>query len=326
MYILDKSKLKEGDILLTTQKHIVSKVIRTFTDSDFSHAMLHVGGGSYIHSDGKGVHAGNLDRLLFKKPEYVKVLRISDSTFKKHKEDACLYARREVGKEYSVRDAIKTKNPLSKKAESNRQFCSRLVAQSYADAGLQLVKNPLYCAPQELDDSPYTEEVLNCVRKATEEEIIFANSENPLEKQANITNAILKEFRVATGSDAQTFEQLLKVVFDNPNYDQVASDILKKSDYLILWQNDIKKNPWRYNYDYFMSISSSKEEINEIANRELERATNSKKRFVRQYEQHMILFRQKNLQYIALQIMLYQKLIENEDECIKIYTKILKDT
>ena len=76
MYIIEINKLQAGDIFLTTQKHIVSKAIKAFTSSDYSHAMLHVGDGSYIHSDGNGVHSGNVQRLLFKDPVYVKVLRL----------------------------------------------------------------------------------------------------------------------------------------------------------------------------------------------------------------------------------------------------------
>lgn len=96
-YILEINKLQAGDIFLTTRNHIVSKTIRAFTSSDYPHAMLHVGDGSYIHSDGEGVHAGNVQRLLFADLNYVQVLRLRDGVDRKLVNAACTFARREVG-------------------------------------------------------------------------------------------------------------------------------------------------------------------------------------------------------------------------------------
>lgn len=68
MYIIDINKLKIGDILLTKDKNPVSKVIRAFTWSGYSHAMIYVGNYSFIHSltDG-GVKAQNIEREFFKR-------------------------------------------------------------------------------------------------------------------------------------------------------------------------------------------------------------------------------------------------------------------
>lgn len=51
---IDFSKLRKGDILLTTSNKPRSKVIRTATRSDISHAMLHVANGSVMDSTGDG--------------------------------------------------------------------------------------------------------------------------------------------------------------------------------------------------------------------------------------------------------------------------------
>ena len=74
MYLLDIQKIKEGDVILTAEKSLTSKIIRRATNSDFSHSMLYVGGGGYIHSDSDGVHAGSVQRLLISHPKYIKVL------------------------------------------------------------------------------------------------------------------------------------------------------------------------------------------------------------------------------------------------------------
>ena len=65
MYILNLNNLEDGDILLTTQKHHVSKAIRLATNSEFSHAILYLGNGTCIHSTGDGVHSENPQRILF---------------------------------------------------------------------------------------------------------------------------------------------------------------------------------------------------------------------------------------------------------------------
>lgn len=310
MYLIEIDKLQAGDIFLTTQKHIVSKAIKKFTSSDFSHAMLHVGDGSYIHSDGDGVHAGNVQRLLFDDMKYIQVLRLKEDIDRKIIDAACAFARNEVGKQYSVKDAINTKNPLSKKSETNRQFCSRLVAQSFESAGLKLVENSSYCAPQELDDSEFTVRISNCVRNATDAEIEFANTENPLDKQTNITNSIFTKARGITGKDIQTFDQLSDYLLENKQYDGQITNIIKESGYLLMWQHEVNANPWRYNQSLFMSLPVPRENLHEIATAELKSAINTKQRYVVMYEQYMMMWQSTQLQYAAIHIMLYQKLIE----------------
>lgn len=326
MYLIEISKLQAGDIFLTTQKHIVSKAIKVFTASDYSHAMLHVGDGSYIHSDGDGVHSGNVQRLLFDDVNYIQVLRLKEDVDRKLIDAACAFARNEVGKQYSVKDAINTKNPLAKKAITNRQFCSRLVAQSFESVGLNLVGNSSYCTPKELDDSELTIRVSGCVRKATDAEIDFANSENPLEKQSNITNSIFTKIRGVTGQDIQTFEQLSNYLLENNKYDRKITDVIKKSGYLFMWQHDLSANPWRYSQELFMSLPVPKEQLNQIAETELNSAINTKKRYVLMHDQFMRIWQAKQLQYATIHIMLYQKLIELTDLRISISSHVIENT
>jgi hypothetical protein len=326
MYFIDISKLQAGDIFLTTQKHIVSKTIKAFTASDFSHAMLHVGDGSYIHSDGEGVHSGNVQRLLFKKEKYLKVLRLVTEIDRTLINSACIFARREVGKQYSVKDAINTKNPLSKKKESNRQFCSRLVAQSYESSGIKLVTNSSYCSPQEFDDSKLTISIPDCLRVATAEEIEFSKSENPIEKQANITNSIFENVRRVTGEDIQTFEQLLDHLLIDSKHDSQITKIIKESGYLLMWQHEINANPWRYDKKIFLSLPMPKDELHKVAITELESAKNTKERYIFMYEQFMNIWRVQKLQYALINIMLYQQLIEITSQRVSICTCVIENT
>jgi hypothetical protein len=326
MYIIEINKLQAGDIFLTTQKHVVSKAIKAFSASDFSHAMLHVGDGSYIHSDGDGVHAGNVQRLLFKYKEYVQVLRLREDIDRNLINAACAFARREVGKQYSVKEAINTKNPLSKKTVTNRQFCSRLVAQSFESVGLNLVENSSYCAPQELDDSELTVRIYDCVREANEAEIEFANTENPLEKQASITNEIFAKARSITQQDIQTFEQLLNYLLENSEHDKAITNVIKESGYLFMWQHEMNANPWRYSVESFMSLPVTKEELKEIAATELDSAVNTRQRYVFMLDQSMSIWRATKLEYALMNIMLYQKLVELTDQRISISSYVKENT
>lgn len=326
MYLLDREKLQIGDIFLTTQKHPVSKAIRVFSMSNFSHAILYVGDGSYIHSDGDGVHSGNVQRLLFNAHSHVQVLRMRNDIDRELVSAACAFARREVGKQYSVKDAISTKNPLSNKNDSNRQFCSRLVAQSYESIGLKIVKNSSFCTPQELDSSEFTIRIGDCLKEASNAEEEFANSESPLEKQAHITNLIFGKIRGLTGEDIQTFEQLMNYLLVDPKYDKQITNIIQDSGYLLLWQHEIDANPWRYNQEAFMDIPVTKRELRDLAFKELDSAKNTRARYVLMYEQFMHVFQAKRLQYALINIMLYRTLIELTDKRISISSHVLEDT
>ena len=147
MFILDYEELKPGDIILTTEKSGTSYAVRAFTLSRFSHAILYVGNGSYIHSNMSGVHSDSINRLIFKNEYDVSVLRVSDSEYCSK---ACDFSRLQIGKEYSVKEAIKTKYPFRRVDVSDKQFCSRLVAQAYEYSGLKLVRDSSYCSPQEI--------------------------------------------------------------------------------------------------------------------------------------------------------------------------------
>lgn len=312
MYVVEIYKLEPGDILLTTGKHVVSKAIKVATKSNFSHAMLHVGGGSYIHSDGEGVHAGNIQRLLFKKESYVQVLRLKRAIGRDQVIRACVFARTQIGKQYSVKDAInvKARRVTNTAQHVNRQFCSRLVAQAYESADIKLVSDPNYCSPQEILESDLIEVVEGCVRRASETEITFANSENPLEQQATITNDILSQARALTGHDIQTFEQLVHYLIENPHHDSGITKIVRESEYLYLWQYELQKNPWRYNKEIFMGLELPRSEMLEMAKQELESAKQTYNQYAFMYQQYMTLWQLNQLRYIAVEIMLYQKLLE----------------
>ncbi|TOD75392.1 hypothetical protein, partial [Vibrio parahaemolyticus] len=74
-FIIEKSKLQLGDVILTMGEGKSSKLIAKVTGGDFSHAMIYVG-NSLVHAIPEGgVYSKNPQRLLFKNANQVKVLR-----------------------------------------------------------------------------------------------------------------------------------------------------------------------------------------------------------------------------------------------------------
>ena len=106
VYILDDNKLCDGDIILTTTSLKVSKLIRTFTGGEFSHAMLYVGGHCCIDSTTNGVQSHNTQRIAFTNPKYCKVLRYKDKLSETQILTITTFARNIVGTAYSIPEAI----------------------------------------------------------------------------------------------------------------------------------------------------------------------------------------------------------------------------
>jgi hypothetical protein len=306
MYIIDMDSLREGDVIFTSQKGIVSAAVRKATSSNFSHAILYVGQGSYIHSDSKGVRSDNIQRMLFRTSDMVAVLRPKDCSLGAR---AVLFSRGEIGKEYSVREALAAKSSVSDPELLNRQFCSRLVAQSYAHAGLKLVPNPDYCSPQDILESSELEVVSGCVRKAAKEEVEITKTESPLETQTKITNSILKQARKLAKTDIQGITGLTQFVIDNPGFDSGILKIVEKSGYLGMWYRDVENCPWRYDSGIFLSLPASNAEKLKVANRELEAGRTQAKFFQDRLREYMVLHSQHNLKYTQLFRSLYSNLV-----------------
>ncbi|MEZ8115868.1 YiiX/YebB-like N1pC/P60 family cysteine hydrolase [Vibrio splendidus] len=321
MYLLNMGLLKPGDIILTGSDAKLSRVIKKFTKGSFSHAILYVGDGSYIHSDRDGVHSSNIQRLLFEVESNVIALRAANEQVVSL---ACEFARSQVGKEYSVKGAInaKIKAPLS--VDSNRQFCSKLVAKAYEFAGLNLVENADTCMPKEIEDSQYLERVDNIFVKANEAEIEFAISDSPLDKQTEATNKILFAARSLFKKDIQTLSELPHFLFQQPQFDSQISKVVLESGYLTLWDNDRVKNPWRYDLIVFCNLPNSGEEKYDLAKREFDSSKGMLERFGIMLHFYIDAHKKHNLQFTKLHRDLYFKLCQGITDNYKVASSYLE--
>lgn len=326
MFILDADRLRVGDIILTADQSLRSKGIRVATGGSFSHAMLYVADHSYIHSDGDGVHSGNTQRRLFSALGEAVVLRLRNPD-PSAVERACVYARTQVGKQYSKTEAvrsIKFRDGAEQVEDSNRQFCSRLVAQAYLVAGVPLVPNADYCYPSDFATSQLLQAVAAPLRQARAAEIEFAHSESPIERQTRATNFILDEVRKLSGRDIQTFEQLPLFLVQNPKHDAAVCEIVKASGYLDFWKEDVLRNPWRYVPAEFRMLPVSSGELERIARRELAAAEQQLQQFTFMYGQYMTLWQQAQRNYFATQLQLYMHLIDVAKQRIEAARQVLE--
>lgn len=308
MYLLDRSKLKLGDIILTRSNEKNSSLICKITNSNFSHAILYVGESSYIHSDLYGVHSSNTQRLLIDELQYVKVMRVDDPVVA---EKAIIYARLQVGTSYSKVSAANAFVKVFTKLDSKRQFCSSLVAKAFESAGVKLVANSDACLPQEIADSMFVKEVKGCVYQAEPNEIDFANSYDPIKNQAEITNNILKSARKMLGNKIQSLSDITKALIADPKYDSEITDIYESSGYLTMWEYELKANPWRYNIDLFEALPLSKSEQYVLATQELKNADGLLDLYKINFEQYFYIKELHRLKYANQQYILYKKLVEN---------------
>ena len=297
-----------GDIILTRSNEKNSSLICRITNSNFSHAILYIGESSYIHSDPRGVHSGNIQRLLIDEPKYVKVVRVDDPVAI---EKAINYARSQIGTTYSKVSAVNAFTKTFTKMDAKRQFCSRLVATAFELGGVKLVANSYACLPQEIADSIFVHEVKDCVRQAETAEIEFTKSYDPISKQAEITNNILKSVRKLLGDKIQSIPDITSALISDPKYDDEITGIFDSSGYLTMWKYEHKQNPWRYDINLFKAMSLSQSEKHTLAMKELEIANKQLDLYKNNLEQYFYIKKQYDLKYAKQQFLLYKKLVEN---------------
>lgn len=310
MYILDLETLQIGDIILSKSDSEISQLVRRITGSQFSHARLYVGVSTCIDSDGYGVQSNNVQRLLFENEADVVVLRLRDSKLTDRLANVETFARQKIGTEYSTSEAkIAALRKEEHSQQPNRQFCTRFVAQAYSSAGISISKNPDYCLPEDLLNSESLKVVECFLRTPSAKEIEFAQSENPLQKQAEIHNKIFKKAREISGQDIQTFEQLSELIISNPDLDEELTSFISESGYLSLTDSDKEKNPWHYDSRLMIEYYTHPEAIINTALFFAENESQTRERFLISITTLIAANKIYPRKYFEMLISLYKKLI-----------------
>lgn len=247
------SALARGDIVLTTTTAKVSKAIRFGTKSDISHAMLCVQHGSVIDATGEGVHARNVQRLFFDDDCALHVLRLKENLSPAELEQICQFVRQAIGSQYSTREAVRTVVGGSDQW-TRKQFCSRLVAQAYASAGIKLVGDPNYCAPADLASSSLLMAVPDSTESISDSEAERWMAHRDLTgAMREAINAVLEGAR-KKDKNIQTFEDVTPHLIKHPEDDAYFADLLRSSGYLTVWQLNTERNRWQYEDAYLATL------------------------------------------------------------------------
>ncbi|MFP9454981.1 YiiX/YebB-like N1pC/P60 family cysteine hydrolase [Pectobacterium brasiliense] len=297
--------------MLTGGKSIQGITVKIFTLSKFSHAMVFVG-GTLIHSDGGGVYSKNPQRMLFPKRSHVKVLRMKNKLTIPQQDSIKNHARSLVGTVYSTLEAALVLVPF-KLELSERQFCSRLVAQCYAQAGITLVKNKDFCTPAQFDNPKLFDEVIEAVRLATQDDINFTKSRDVnLETQVDTINMLTK-IREKYGKRIQTIKDVFKLLLNKPESDVDITRIALDSGYFEHAEVDMEVNPWRYSeYDFIeksnilgIPIQKLARETHDVGNSSILVHEKELKNWIEIYKTH-------NLEFAYHHVILYKKLVNTD--------------
>jgi len=231
-YIFDTSVLKKGDILLI---NTYNKRMHQLMKSQYDHVALYAGDAFIMESDGGGVVLNHIFSYGFKNIEDAVVLRcVSDSEM--IREGVVFYARSTMGMEFGSLEARKVPKyeATEKPAESNRMFCSRLVALSYDKMGVSLVPNPNYCTPASFMSSDKLVRVNDVLVPATDAaKQVFVIHSKARENAENVEMLVNMYGRMSEvyGADIQAMDQLIKTALQKPEKDDEAVTALCDTDF-----------------------------------------------------------------------------------------------
>lgn len=260
--VIDIDKLEVGDIILTTSEESISTLIKTVTDSDISHAMVYLGGGSVVDSTSDGVHARNLQKMPYPESCAIYVLRMNEALTEKQFEKIEFYVRSNIGTSYSMGEAGLSIFDVES-GGSRKQFCSRLVARAFEEAGIRLVKNPNYCTPDDLKRSSLLSFVSGVVQSISTADF-RSRGEDSVQKMRNVTKALLSEIR-KIAPDVESINDIDSFLIGNSKMDGEIAQMFINSGYLDFWRNEEALYPWRYDLakiaDFYESGNQRRELI-----------------------------------------------------------------
>jgi Permuted papain-like amidase enzyme, YaeF/YiiX, C92 family len=249
--------LQPGDIVLAATTGKVSKVVRRASKGIVSHAMLCVQHGSTIDSTDDGVQASNIQRGLYEPEDTVLVLRLREPLAEVRLNAALDFARAAVGTRYSKMEGARS-ILAGPKPRTKQMFCSRLVAQAYAAASVQLVHDPDYCTPDELRLSPLLRELADMTEEVSTAELAAWDARpNPIAEMQRAQNAILDAARELEPS-IESFDDVDAFVQRHPEHDAAIAYAYRESGYLDLWRADLAINSWHYDLEAMDAITDDR--------------------------------------------------------------------
>ena len=324
---LDTSRLEKGDIILTTSQEVVSKVIRKKTKSDISHAMLYVAHGSVMDSTGDGVQARNIQKMFYPDTCAIHVYRSIIRPDEAVLDRIVKYVRSETGAPYAKFEAARSAFKPPSKA-SDHQFCSRLVARAYEEAGLPLTANADYTTPADLQRSRELVEITAVVIEVSEEEQAYLEKMGDTTKgMREITSDLLARVR-AIAPDIRVLNDIEPYLLANPAHDAIFAQAYKESGYLDFWRVELERHSYRYDsmrmVQFYHSLEDKSELLDYCRQTLQDDASGDFGHWKTNLDAYSALVNVRPLQTFQLNRDLYFKLVFNHDQRVKIAGMILK--
>ncbi|WP_122559361.1 YiiX/YebB-like N1pC/P60 family cysteine hydrolase [Pseudomonas viridiflava] len=306
--VLVSDLIQLGDIVLTTTPDPMSQTIRKIIGADISHAMICVGKSSVIDSTGDGVHARNLERLILEPGCAGYVLRPVKPLTTDQLHSAISFARAAVGTRYSKSGAAKS--VLAGFVAGRRQFCSRLVAQAYRHAGVNLVSDADFCHPGEFLKSPALVEVPNVLRDlSTEEEADWREDIDNVQAMRDSTNVLLREARKLS-SEIESLNDIDAYLVEHQEADAHLVQALRTSRYLELWKDEFERNAWQYHVAFMEGHNRSSKRKQRYCEELLANEKLGQNRFILNHAGYVTVNALHPREYFALKIELYELLTQ----------------
>jgi len=298
--------VRPGDIVLTTTSDWLSGAIRVATFGDISHAMVCVADSSVIDATSEGVHARNVQRIALDASLPVHVLRPRSELSASQLSTIETFLRGQIGVEYSKGAAAQSL--LGGGRAGRRQFCSRLVAQAFEAAEIQLVDNPNFCFPAEILRSPLLVELPNPTDEVSAAEAAaWEGIEDVPQRMRDAINGVLKGAR-ALSADIQTFDDLNQHLLGNPGNDAQMLRVLRDSGYLTVWLVEMQESEWQYDLNLMAAMSFDQAE--KYCRRTLESERSEPNRFVVNRGGYLVLHLKTGLDFFAEMRDLYERLAD----------------
>lgn len=234
------------------------EIFREKMKCQYEHAAIYVGDAYFMEANGAHVVMNHIYSYAFREQNHACVLRLKKYSGK-NLSNIARNARKQMGREYAnTRELIyaRLRKDSDIKDCSNRSFCSRLVAQSYAGEGINVLPNADYCEPDDFLKSDILTIVEDGVVSASKDllNVVINNQKFREEEEIESPNAeMFKELSGLYEEDIQDLTQFLKVSINKPHLDEQAIDVVKSSDMFKHMIMINKEMPWFMEDKSFLS-------------------------------------------------------------------------
>ena len=302
--------IEPGDIIFTARPAKLSKIIRAFSNGSVSHAIICVSYGSFIDATSDAVQARNFQRMVFQDDEKVFHYRLKEPLDREIIQTVIKYIRSEVPVRYSRFEAINAIVNIFK-FRSRRQFCSRLIARAYEQAGIKLVEDADYCTPEVLRRSSMLQKLTIAFETVSKEEFAWlSNCPDLTQRMREAQNTVLEAAR-RIDSSVESFEDLYLLLIKVPIADRIIANVLESSGYLEIWKAEVKSHRWRYCPGLIDELMASPESVRDYCIGTVKEAYSGEEHFPETLVQLQRLQANFPRESFRLLVALYQTLVTN---------------